>query len=368
MKWTTVSIGGLAAAALLAVALWPEGANLKLTPKAAAQPAATPAAVPAAAKEDGKTKEDNNAATEAALSKQIAAEFVETPLNDVISYLQDLTGVEFYLNAKKLEEAGFSKDAPITVHLKKVRVDMLLDLALAQAGDGVAYVLRDGIVVVSSASDLENATEVRVYNCRDLLKLSPPVESGFGPRAPMPKAVTPSAVPGTGGFGPAGPAKPIAPGALPTPAASPAKPGALGPAAGEPAATPVPGGVPALPGTPAAEPPAGPAPGVGGLGGIIGGGPIGHGMGGLGGGIHPAAPLDESSQRAERLMHIITTAVTPDSWMDAGGFGTIAEYNGLMVVNHNARTHRQIEKVLSMLREAAAKDVDAPKAPAPGKK
>ena len=52
-------------------------------------------------------------------------------------------------------------------------------------------------------------------------------------------------------------------------------------------------------------------------------------------------------------MHLITTAVKPDSWQDMGGFGTISEYKGLIVINHNARTHKEVENVLKMLREAA---------------
>jgi len=67
----------------------------------------------------------------------------------------------------------------------------------------------------------------------------------------------------------------------------------------------------------------------------------------------PAPPRTDEEIRAERLMHLITTAVKPDSWQDMGGFGTISEYKGLIVINHNARTHKEVEKVLTMLREAA---------------
>jgi hypothetical protein len=303
--------------ALLAVALWPENANVKLTPKAAAQ-AATPKPEPdGAIKEDAKTKEDNNATTEAALAKQIAADFVETPLKDVIEYLTDLTSVEFYVNWKKLEEYGIARDAPITINLKKVRVDMLLDLALAQAGDNAAYVLRDGIVVISSADNLENATEVRVYNCRDLLKLAPPLEGG----------------PRSGGVGP----------------------GSGYPVPGEGSSAPPGGG--GIPPGPGNGVPGGAGPGPVGLGGMIPGG-----MGGSWGSV------DASMTPSQQLIQVIITAVAPNTWHDSGGFGTISEFNGLLVVNHNARTHRQIEKVLGMLRESIAKDAPVKGPAAPAKK
>ena len=76
----------------------------------------------------------------------------------------------------------------------------------------------------------------------------------------------------------------------------------------------------------------------GGLGGPMGGGPI---------------PRTDEEIAAQRLMDLITTAVKPDSWADLGGFGTISEYRGLIVINHNARTHKEVESVLKMLREAA---------------
>lgn len=64
-------------------------------------------------------------------------------------------------------------------------------------------------------------------------------------------------------------------------------------------------------------------------------------------------PQTDHERRAARLMNLITTAVDPGTWQDTGGFGTISEYEGLIVVNHNARTHKKIENVLSMLRQAA---------------
>ncbi len=79
------------------------------------------------------------------------------------------------------------------------------------------------------------------------------------------------------------------------------------------------------------------------------------GMGGMGGGMGRSRPepTTDHERRAARLMDLIVTAVDPGSWQDTGGFGTISEYEGLIVVNHNARTHKKIDHVLSMLRQAA---------------
>ncbi|MBC7853883.1 MAG: hypothetical protein IAF94_10635, partial [Pirellulaceae bacterium] len=95
--------------------------------------------------------------------------------------------------------------------------------------------------------------------------------------------------------------------------------------------------------------------GGGGMGGMMGGGGDGGIMigGGGGGGMASGPPQTEEEIRAERLMHLLTTAVKQDSWQDMGGFGTISEYKGLIVINHNARTHKDVENVLKMLRGAA---------------
>ena len=75
------------------------------------------------------------------------------------------------------------------------------------------------------------------------------------------------------------------------------------------------------------------------------------GGGGFGGGEGPS--MTEAERRAEALKQLIQTAVKPDSWAEQGSFGTISEYNGLLVINHNTKTHKQIDNVLKMLREAA---------------
>ena len=89
----------------------------------------------------------------------------------------------------------------------------------------------------------------------------------------------------------------------------------------------------------------------------------GMGMGGMGlggGGGEASPPRTDEEIRAERLMHLITTAVKPDSWQDMGGFGTISEYKGLIVINHNSRTHKEVDNVLKMLREAAGLPMSGP--------
>jgi len=358
----------------LAIALWPDGAHVK-GPQVIAQTDEKPRKPDSGPKPASKKE----SLIEEKLSRRIDAEYPETPLKQVLEDLQERTEIQIYVNRKAIDATGLSLDAPITINLKSVRVDTVLDLVLEQAGDQeLAYVERDGILIVSTADALSGASEVKVYNCRDLLAMVSPVQQatgmmgGWGPAGGM---MLPGMMPGGGGVGigspdagesprnqpgdsPAGPLEPNEqPGGKPI----------IRPSGSIPRGTksaPKSAGEPATDGTPELSIPKGIAPQFG------GGAPAGaaasqagagmpamamggSGMGGMGGGGMSSQSRNEEEVRAERLMHLITTAVKPDSWQDMGGFGTISEYRGLIVINHNSRTHKEVENVLKMLREAA---------------
>jgi hypothetical protein len=354
MRIGTVSVVGLAAAGLLAVALWPEGARVK-APQVVAQTDEKPK-VPG---EGPKAEARATRSIEDALSQRIDADYPETPLKDVLAELQERTQIQIYINRKAISATDVSLDAPITINLKNVRVDMVLDLILEQAGDDqLAYVERDGILIVSTSDALSGASEVKVYNCRDLLSMTSPAPGGRKMGGP------PSMMPGGSGGGPPG-AEGIAGSGLPSGDGGPGnRPGNEVPKAGEsapPKAPPRAKGAPPAAGAAPTEIPKGIAPQFGGGGGgKSGGGMGGGGMGAMGAGGGNPKPRNEEEIAAERLMNLITTAVKPDSWQDLGGFGTISEYRGLIVINHNARTHKEVENVLKMLREAAGLPLGGP--------
>jgi hypothetical protein len=333
MRIGTISVAGLAAAGLLAVALWPEGAQVK-APQAIAQSKDKEGA----AEEKEKTaKGQPERSVEEKLAQRLDVDYSEISLQDVLNDLKERADIQIYINRKAIsagDDTNGSLEATVTINLKQVRLDMILDLALEQAGEGhLAYVERDGILMVSTSDALSGASEVKVYNCRDLLAMSSPVPGGgmmgggdlSGPGNPGGEGGS-SPEPGAGASDAAGGTAPPGPSgtkSAPRNRSTPSGGGAAG-----------------------AEIPKGIAPQFGGGGGAP---PAGGG----GGGGDSSPPRSDEEIRAERLMHLITTAVKPDSWQDMGGFGTISEYKGLIVINHNARTHQEVENVLQMLREAA---------------
>ena len=225
----------------------------------------------------------NNAATQEKLAKQISADFVETPLRDLLAYVADATEVETYINHKMLEEVSAPADTAITIQLKKVRADMLLDLALQQAGE-LDYVIRDGIVIITSAESLELASEIRAYPIADLLRL----HAGRG----VAKEAGAGAEGAPGGYG---------------------------------------GGIP------------GSAPGSEGGAGL--------GPGGMGGPVLVNQAL--LAPDVAQLIDVVTQTVAPDSWSSMGGHGTVTYYGDMLIVRQNERTHREIEKLLKLLRDTA---------------
>lgn len=215
--------------------------------------------------------EVNNQATREKLAQRIKVEYVGVPATDVLLDLKEKLKIEFYVDDAALSLQAIELDAPIvTMRFEKIRGDMLLDLLVQHIGSRtVDYVIRDGIVIITTVESLDESSEVKAYPVSDLLQLhsragdgAPPMPHGGGP-----------------GFS---------------------------------------GG----PGSP---------------------------MGGAG----PVRIVD-TPLSAQQLINVISNTVAPDTWANVGGNGGIEYYGGMLVVRQNARTHREVEKFLAMLRETAA--------------
>jgi hypothetical protein len=381
MKVSAFSVAGLAAAVLLAIALWPESQRLPATPQAIAQQPAMKGA-------KGKTRAAPQPTLQEKLAARIEVDFLETPLRDVCDFLSEKNKIQIYINRRALTEESLDLDAPITMSLSDVKVETVLELALDQVSDQLAYLDRDGVLIISTVNALEGATEVQVYNCRDLLALTTPQQGmmmpgmgmgmgggmGMESMPGMPGRGAAMKAPGESQGDPPGPGEAGFGAGLPESPGEAAPPG-TGPAPSSGTDLPAPGSPDAERGGPATPDPFGagspplPSPGArssieswndrailaqigGGMGDMVGGPGMMPGAG-MGGGRSRPQPKTDHERRAARLMDLITTAVDPGTWQDTGGFGTISEYEGLIVVNHNARTHKKIENVLSMLRQSA---------------
>ena len=231
------------------------------------------------------------------LDRRIDAEFVETPLTDVIAMLQEKTGIQFVIKAKMLEENGINIDIPVTRTLKNVRLSTLLDLMLEELNLACSH--KDDLLVITTIEDQKATHEVRVYDCRVLLQLPTP-----------PGSVQAKGPPGRGGF--------FAVQDEPPTKAADADGGAAPPVGGS---------------SPADSREAAGSSSAGGLGGFAG----------------KEAPLPSD---VDNLIEVITQIVDPECWNNLGGPAAIAEYKGLLTVHATRGVHEQVERLLNMLHEA----------------
>ena len=312
MRMTLGTAAGLAVLVMLTTAFWPQGRSGASLDHVVAQDEVAPGEQAALR---APTLDASDRLAEAELRNRVDIDFIDIPIVEALDELCSQVGLQFYLKEKYLEDEGISADAPVSLSLDQVSDEMALDLILEQLE--LTYIICDGIVLVTTEQDLENVAVVRVYNCRDLLAINISTDASEGNAGEDEENEF--------GGNPIDASSPGSPRSGNKRTRQPS-PGATPPASDQSNAAVVPRNVLAQ------------------FGGASSGG-----TGGFGGGDMGAQPRS----RDERLMDIITTAVVPESWSDIGGPGTIAEFDGLIVIRHNPRIHRQVERVLEMLREAS---------------
>ena len=106
-------------------------------------------------------------------------EFSGVPLEEVVEYLRDMTGVNIVVKWKALEAAGIKKATPVDLKVKDVPVEKVLRLVLDSVGRerdhlDYDYELEDNIVTISTAEDLSWRTVARVYDVRELIDWADP--------------------------------------------------------------------------------------------------------------------------------------------------------------------------------------------------
>ena len=112
-------------------------------------------------KPDSRLASDDGGARQRLQINKIDAEFSEIPVQDALTFLSDRIGVQVHVDKQSLENSSINSDTPVTLRLQNVPAEMVLDLILRQAKLG--YRLRNGVILVASADDVQSQTEVRVY-------------------------------------------------------------------------------------------------------------------------------------------------------------------------------------------------------------
>lgn len=102
--------------------------------------------------------------------------FTDAGLRSALESLREQNALNLHVNWPALASAGVTPDTPVSLDLKHVKLDKVLDLVLDNAGGTktkLGYAVDDGVVTVSTKDDLNRLTTTRVYNVRDLLAVAP---------------------------------------------------------------------------------------------------------------------------------------------------------------------------------------------------
>ncbi len=176
MRCTVASVTALAATFVVALCLWPDTPAHKMISRATAdntdKPAATEAkivAVPFSPSQE--SPESRTAETEKILNSKFTdgLDFQGTPLTGVLDYLRQRYSIpQYYFDGNTLKDAGIDPTTTlVTISLKNVRLKLILELILNRAHLG--YMIRDGLIIITTEDNLNSTLETRIYDCRDIL-------------------------------------------------------------------------------------------------------------------------------------------------------------------------------------------------------
>jgi type II secretory pathway component GspD/PulD (secretin)/tetratricopeptide (TPR) repeat protein len=235
---------------------------------------------------------------QALAATRIPIDFNGHTFEQAVAFLRDVSGVEIYPDWKALELIGIDRTEPITLQLQDVTIEAALQRIMEQLGDDLdrpEFAVQDGMVVIASDEALDKRVITVVYDIRDLLFEVPYFDNA--PQLDLEAAL--GQVNSTGGGG----------------------------------------------------------------GGGFGGGGGGGGNAGGGGAIfdEPEAgpPRVSRQELVEHIISIIQENVDPEGWRDLGGnTGSLQELNGNLIITNTPRQHREIEGLLSQLREIRALQIN----------
>src|SRR5262249_6202638 len=102
------------------------------------------------------------------LNSPISVRFKDSRFEDVMDYIQTVTGQPIVADKAALDDAGVSYDTPVTLTLRNVSVRFLLRKLLSDLG--LAYVVKDEVVEVISQVQARNMMTVKTYYIGDLAR------------------------------------------------------------------------------------------------------------------------------------------------------------------------------------------------------
>jgi hypothetical protein len=102
------------------------------------------------------------------LGSVISVKFKDTHLEDAIEYLQTYLGQPIVLDPLAMEELGLKYDTPVTLSLNRVTLRTVLTKVVRDLG--LAYVIKDEVIQVTTPKKAQDMMVTHVYSIADLAR------------------------------------------------------------------------------------------------------------------------------------------------------------------------------------------------------
>ena len=114
----------------------------------------------------------NRAVLSSLEDKRIPVDFSDNNLEDVLAFIGQVANIEMDIDWPALQDIGVNPESPVTLQLKSVPLDTVLDRVLDKASTPdfpAGWAVTDGVLTVASDEVLRRNTVLEIYDIRDLL-------------------------------------------------------------------------------------------------------------------------------------------------------------------------------------------------------
>jgi hypothetical protein len=102
-----------------------------------------------------------------ALDDPTKVEVIETPLQDVVTYLKELHAIQIQLDKTAMADAGADPEGIVTLSVNGISLKSALGLLLGPMD--LTYIIRDEVLMITTKVAAEKTVELRVYNAGELV-------------------------------------------------------------------------------------------------------------------------------------------------------------------------------------------------------
>lgn len=111
-------------------------------------------------------RDSKYASIERALDTQVAFEFTDAPLGEIVDYLSDREQIQIVIDRRALDDVGLGTDTPVTCRVKGVTLRSAMRLLLGNLD--LTYLVANEVLQITTPEMAEDRPELWVYRVGDL--------------------------------------------------------------------------------------------------------------------------------------------------------------------------------------------------------